>query len=153
MRIDPVLQERLENLIVSMGYELFGCEMLPQGRHRVFRIYLDSAKGVTIDDCSKVSRQVSAMLDVEDAIQDRYLLEVSSPGIDRPLFTIEHYRKMSGKTVKLRLHLPIDQRRQFTGVLQRIEGEDIFLLVEGMEGEVKFPFSAIEKGNVIGGAP
>lgn len=153
MKIDPVLQEKLETLIGSMGYELVGCEMLPQGRQMVFRIYLDSDKGVAIDDCSKVSRQVSAMMDVEDAFQDRYLLEVSSPGVNRLLFTIEHYRKMVGKTVKVRLYLPIDERRQFTGVLQRIEGEDIYLLVEGMEGEVKFSFSAIEKGNVIGGAP
>ena len=90
------------------------------------------------------------MLDVEDSFQGRYYLEVSSPGINRPLFEIEHYRKYVGKSVKIRLHAPINQRRQFNGILQRVEGEDIYLLVEGVEEEVRLPFSAIEKGNLVG---
>lgn len=149
-QFDPVLKERLETLIGSMGYELVGCEMLPQGQQMIFRIYIDGEKGVTVDDCSKVSRQVSAMMDVEDAFQGRYFLEVSSPGINRPLFEIGHYRKAVGKTVKIRLHMPINQRRQFNGVLLKVEGEDIYLQVEGLTEEVIVPFSAIEKGNVVG---
>jgi len=133
-----------------MGYELVGCEMVPQGRQMVFRIYIDSETGVTADGCAQVSYQVSAMMDVEDPIQSRYSLEVSSPGIDRPLFEIEHYRKYIGKTVKIRLYAPINQRRQYKGILQRVEGEDIYLLVDGIEQEVKLPFSAIEKGNLVG---
>jgi ribosome maturation factor RimP len=147
-KVDPVLHERLGNLIGSMGYELFGCEILPQGRQMVFRIYIDTEKGVTIDDCSRVSHQVSAMMDVDDTIQGRYFLEVSSPGINRPLFEPGHYRKVVGKQVKIRLHAPISQRRQFTGIVQSVEGEDICLLVEGA-GEMIVPFSAIEKGNLI----
>lgn len=149
-KIDPVLHERLATLISSMGYELVGCEMVPQGRQMVFRIYIDSETGVTADGCAQVSYQVSAMMDVEDPIQSRYSLEVSSPGIDRPLFEIEHYRKYIGKTVKIRLYAPINQRRQFKGILQRVEGEDIYLLVDGVEQEIKLPFSAIEKGNLVG---
>ena len=149
-KIDPVLHERLATLISSMGYELVGCEMVPQGRQMVFRIYIDSETGVTADGCAQVSYQVSAMMDVEDPIQSRYSLEVSSPGIDRPLFEIEHYRKYIGKTVKIRLYAPINQRRQYKGILQRVEGEDIYLLVDGIEQEVKLPFSAIEKGNLVG---
>ncbi len=103
-KIDPILHERLAQLIGAMGYELVGCEHVPQGRQMLFRIYIDSAKGVTVDDCSQVSRQVSAMLDVEDPFQGRYVLEVSSPGIDRPLFEIEHYQKYVGKRVKVRLY-------------------------------------------------
>jgi len=149
-KIDPVLHERLVQLIVSMGYELVGCEMLPQGQQMVFRIYIDGPKGVTVDDCSRVSRQVSAMMDVEDPFQSRYALEVSSPGIERPLFEIEHYLKYVGKRVKIKLYSPLDQRRQFKGILQRVEGEDIYLLVDDMEQEVKLSYSMIEKANLVG---
>lgn len=148
--IDPVLYERLVTLISSMGYELVGGESLPQGRQRVLRLYIDSPKGITVEDCSKVSRQVGTMIEVEQVIQDSYILEVSSPGLDRPLFEIEHYRKAVGKRVKIRLYLPIDQRRQYKGILQRVDGEDIYLLDDNLEREVKLPFSAIEKANLIG---
>ncbi|MBX3708255.1 MAG: ribosome maturation factor RimP [Gammaproteobacteria bacterium] len=150
IKVDPVLYERLVTLIGSMGYELVGCELLPQGRQVVFRIYIDGENGVTLDDCSRVSHQVSAMMDVEDPIQGRYSLEISSPGIDRPLFDIEHYRRYVGKRVKIRLYSPINQRRQYTGVLQRVEGDDIYLMIEGLEHEIKLSFSAIEKANLIG---
>jgi len=149
-QMDPVLKERLETLIASMGYELLGCECLSQGRQMVFRIYMDGKNAVTIDDCSRVSRQVSAMLDVEEVFQGRYFLEVSSPGINRPLFELEHYRRAIGRTVKIRLHALVNERRQFAGVLLRVEGEDIYLQVEGLMQEVRVPFSVIEKGHVVG---
>jgi ribosome maturation factor RimP len=149
-KIDSTLYEHLETLISSMGYELVGCELIPQGRQRVFRIYIDSKVGVTLDDCSLVSHQVSAMMDVEDPIQGRYLLEVSSPGIDRPLFEIKHYHQYIGRQVKIRLRSPVNQRKQFKGVLKRVEEEDIYLFVEELNQEVKVPFSAIEKANLIG---
>lgn len=149
-KIDLVLYERLVTLIGSMGYELVGCEMLPQGGQLLFRIYIDSPQGVTVEACSQVSRQVSAMMDVEDPFQGRYTLEVSSPGIDRPLFELDHYRKYIGKRVKIRLYTPIDQRRQFKGLLQRVEGDDIYIVVDTSEQEVRLPFSAIEKANLIG---
>lgn len=148
--LDPVLHERLEKLISSMGYELIGYEMQPQGRQMMFRIYIDKLNGVTIDDCSLVSHQVSAMLDVEGPIQSRYILEVSSPGIDRPLFTIEHYRKNIGRRVKIRLYSAINNRRQYKGELLRVEENEIFLLVDGTEHEIKFTFSDVEKANLIG---
>jgi len=118
----------------------------------VFRIYIDSPKGVTVDDCSLVSRQVGAMLDVDGPYQDRYVLEVSSPGIDRPLFELEQYQKCVGKRIKLRLYAAIDNRRQFKGILQRIEGEDIYLLIDDTEEEVKLSYSMIEKANLVGEA-
>jgi ribosome maturation factor RimP len=148
-KINPVLHEKLVKLIGSMGCELVGCELLPMSGKQVFRIYIDSETGVTVDDCSRVSHQVSAMMDVEEPLQGRYSLEVSSPGVDRPLFVIEHYQKYVGCKVKIRLYAPIDQRRQFKGVLQRVEGDNIHLVVDGSETEVVLPFSAIEKGNLI----
>ena len=152
-KIDPVLHDRLATLIESMGYELVGCDLSPQGRLVVFRIFIDGhegKKGVTIDDCSRVSRQVSAMMDVEDPIQGRYTLEVSSPGIDRPLFELKQYLRFVGSRIKIRLHAPIDRRRQYKGILKRVEGEDIYLLEDETDKEVAIPFSAIEKANVIG---
>lgn len=149
-KINPVLHERLDKLLRSMGYELVGCELLPLGRQMVFRIYIDGPKGVTLDDCSLASHQISAMMDVEDPIQGRYTLEVSSPGIDRPLFELAHYRKYIGKQVKIRLHSAINQRRQYKGILQRVEGENIFLLIDDLMQEVTLPFSAIEKANLVG---
>lgn len=149
-KIDPVLHDRLVILINAMGYELVGCEIASQGRQLVFRIFIDSPNGITLDDCSSVSRQVSAMMDVEEPLQGRYVLEISSPGIDRPLFELAHYQKYIGRRVKIRLYSPINQRRHYTGILQRVEGEDIYLSVEGQEQEMVLPFSIIEKANLTG---
>ena len=80
--IDPLVREKLENVIRSMGYELVDCKWVFERQQMIFRIYINSPGGVTVDDCSKVSRQASALLDVLDPIQGRYTLEVSSPGID-----------------------------------------------------------------------
>jgi len=145
--ISTELRNNLNTLIGSMGYEFVGCELAQPGRQTVLRIYIDSATGVTIDDCSKVSRQISAMLDVENPVQGQYLLEVSSPGIDRPLFTMADYQKYIGRQVKIRLHSPINQRRQFSGLLKLVEGDNIYLQVE--DTEVILAFSNIAKANII----
>jgi ribosome maturation factor RimP len=149
-KIDPELHERLSVLISSMGYELVGCELLSMGGQNMFRLYIDSPTGVSSDDCSKVSHQVSALLDVEDPIQTKYVLEVSSPGIDRPLFELKQYEQFIGSEVKMRLFAPIERRKQYKGVLTRVVGEDIHLLVEGVTQEIVIPFSAIDRANIIG---
>lgn len=148
--INAKLYTQLETLIVSMGYELLGCELQPQARHLIFRIYIDRPTGVTVEDCSKVSHQVSAMLDVEDPFQTPYSLEVSSPGIDRPLFKLEHYKKFTGNKIKLKLHIPLANQRKFKGILSRVENDDIFFLPEGTSEEIKVSFDMIEKANLIG---
>jgi ribosome maturation factor RimP len=144
---DITLQDRLASLVSAMGYEFVGCELQRQGRRSVLRIFIDSEKGVTLEDCSRVSYQVSAMLDVDDPIQGEYTLEISSPGLDRPLFKIEHYQKMIGNRIKVRLYAPIDERRKFVGVLLQVEGMDIHLQVD--DKKIVLPFSNIEKANVI----
>lgn len=149
-KIDPALSERFKTVVESMGYELVGCEMASHGSQLLFRIYADSPKGITADDCSRISRQISAMMDVEDPIQSRYVLEVSSPGIDRPLFELDHYRRFIGSRVKVKLMVPVGQRRQYTGLLKGVEGETVHLLVEDTGQAVALPFSNIEKGNLIG---
>lgn len=149
-KVDSELHERLSVLVTSMGYELVGGELLPMGRQKMLRLYIDSPKGVSIDDCSKVSHQISALLDVEDPFESRYVLEVSSPGIDRPLFELKHFERFVGSEVKMRLYAPIAKRKQYKGVVTRVVGEDIHLSVEGLNQEVVIPFSAIERANVIG---
>lgn len=149
--IKPSLYSKLDLLINSMGFELVGCELLGEGRQALFRIYIDSPKGISVDNCQAVSSQVSAMLDVEDPIHHAYRLEVSSPGIDRPLFKLQHYQTYIGSRVKIKLHTLVNKRRQYKGLLHRVEGEDIYLLVgDDFKEEVKLPFSAIEKANLIG---
>ena len=149
-KVDPALCAKFKTVVESMGYELVGCEMQSHGSQVLFRIYVDNAKGITADDCSRVSHQISAMMDVEDPVRSRYVLEVSSPGIDRPLFELAHYRRFIGSRIKVKLAVPIAQRRQYTGLLKSVEGETVHLLVEGSEQEVALPFSNIEKGNLIG---
>jgi ribosome maturation factor RimP len=145
--VESTLRDRLASLVTAMGYEFVGCEMHGQGGGCVLRIYIDNEKGITLDDCSNVSHQVSAMLDVEDPIQGYYNLEISSPGLDRPLFEIEQYPKYIGNRIKVRMHSPINNRRQFVGILQRVDETDIHLLVD--TEEVILPFSGIEKAKVI----
>lgn len=142
-RIASTLGNQLLSIVTAMGYEFVGAQM--QGG--ILQLFIDKENGVGVEDCSRVSRQVSAMLDVEDPIQGRYTLEVSSPGIDRPLFEMAHYTKQLGKRIKVHMQAPINNRRKFVGTLLRIEGNDIHLLVD--EEEMVLPFSEIERANVI----
>lgn len=145
--VEVTLRDRLASVINAMGYEFVGCELQRQGRYSVLRIFIDKEQGITVDDCGSVSRQLSAILDVEDPIQGQYTLEVSSPGLNRPLFEIAHYQKVIGNRVKVRLLAPLDNRRNFVGDLVRVEGMNIHLLIDAVE--IVVPFSNIDKGNVI----
>lgn len=142
--------EALNALIIpvveAMGCEFWGLEYLSSGRSAMLRIYIDNDP-VTVDDCEKVSRQVSSLLDVEDLITSEYTLEVSSPGLDRPLYTLAQYETYIGEDVALRLRLPYEGRRKFKGRLNGVEGEDVLLVVE--DHEFLFPISSIEKANIV----
>ncbi|MEN9461286.1 MAG: ribosome maturation factor RimP, partial [Pseudomonadota bacterium] len=106
--LDTALQQLFEPAVTALGYELVGVERLSFGRRgALLRVYIDSPTGITVDDCGRVSHQISGILDVEEPIKSDYTLEVSSPGLDRPLFALEHYVRFVGKEVSLRLHRPI----------------------------------------------
>ena len=113
----------------------------------MLRIYIDAEAGIDVEGCAKVSRQVSGVLDVEDPISGEYTLEVSSPGMDRPLFTLEQYKAYVGHVVQLKLRMPFDGRRNFKGVLSGIEDEDIVLIVD--QDEYLLPIDHIEKANIV----
>lgn len=125
------LQALLEPAIRVLGCELVGIELLPQGKRSLLRVYIDKAEGVTIDDCSSVSHQLSGILEVEDPIREQYTLEVSSPGLERPLFTQEHFARFSGHMVKLRLYLAFEGRRNFTGKIVGIENDAVIIEIDG----------------------
>jgi len=142
------LQEIIEPVVTALGYEFVGLEYLAQGRHSLLRVYIDSEQGITVDDCGTVSHQLSAVLDVEDPIQWHYTLEVSSPGLDRPLFTKEHFERFSGNEVKLRLLAPDGEgRRKFRGLIKGVRENEIVVEVDG--SEYTFPIENIEKANLV----
>lgn len=143
-------QERLQAMITpvvaSLGCELWGLEYITQGRYTTLRIYIDAPEGVSLEDCEQVSRQISALMDVEDPIDGEYTLEVSSPGLDRPLYTAAQYALYVGETVSLRLRLAIDGRRRFKGVVTAVEDETLLLSVDNKV--VRIPVDRIDKGNL-----
>ena len=141
------LEAMLAPVIEALGYQCWGIEFISQGRHSLLRIYIDHANGVLIEDCEKVSRQISGVLDVEDPISAEYTLEVSSPGMDRPLFTIEQFALHAGDQVKIKLRTPFDGRRNFQGLLRGVEDQDVVVLVE--DHEYLLPIDSIDKANII----
>lgn len=146
-RDQTVLQTLLEPAVTALGYELLGCVYVPQGRRGLLRIYIDSEKGIQLADCEKVSRQVSAVLDVEDPIKGAYTLEVSSPGLNRPLFTLAHFQRVIGEMIELRLHAPIANRRQFRGILQNVVADQIIIKIQ--DAEFKLSFANIARANLL----
>ncbi len=134
----------LEPVVQGMGYELVGVEF--DAHQRVLRVYIDHPDGITLDDCSKVSYQISGVLDVEDPIAGRYQLEISSPGMDRPLFALEHFERFKGELVRLQLSRALDGRRRFKARLLGVEGQEVLL----QDGEVtlRIPYEMIEKARL-----
>jgi len=109
------LSKLIEPVVQELGCELWGIEKLQQGRQVVLKIYIESADGINVDDCARVSRQVSAILDVEDPIPGEYMLEVSSPGVERRLFKPEHFNVCKGEKVQITLRQAFDGRRSLKG--------------------------------------
>ncbi|WP_158379843.1 ribosome maturation factor RimP [Candidatus Williamhamiltonella defendens] len=145
-----ILVEKLKKIIIApvegLGYELVGIEFI-QNRQSVLRIYIDHEKGVTVDSCADVSKEVSLVLDVEDPITIPYNLEISSPGLNRPLFTAKHYAQFIGEKVNLMLRMAIQNQRKWQGVIKSIDGELIIVAVN-QKDEV-FALSNIQKANLI----
>lgn len=133
--------------VEDLGYELVGIEYIRAGKHSTLRVYIDQEKGILVDDCAAVSRQVSAIMDVEDPITNEYTLEVSSPGLDRPLFKAAHYQTFAGEEVKVQLRMPVQNRRRWKGVIVSAEDEIICLNVDGKEE--RFALSNIQKANIV----
>lgn len=137
----------LRPTVEAMALELWGVELLPQGKRSMLRVYIDHKDGVTVDDCAKVSHQISGVLDVEEPVAGEYVLEVSSPGMERPLFTLEQYAPYIGATLNVRLNLAFEGRKKFKGQLVAIEGDDVVIRVD--DEEYLLPFETIHKANLV----
>ena len=145
MKMPDRLTRLVEPVVVGMGYELVGVEF--DAHQRTLRVYMDSETGVQVGDCSAVSHQLSGVLDVEDPIPGNYHLEVSSPGLDRPLFTPGHFDRFKGSLVRIQLLRPLDGRRRFKARLLGLEGDQVKLL----DGETQFdvPFESIDRARLV----
>tara|TARA_R110000744_G_scaffold9682_22_gene30815 strand:+ start:89 stop:517 length:429 start_codon:yes stop_codon:yes gene_type:complete len=133
--------------VEALGFEMVGIEFVRAGKHSTMRVYIDHPDGISVDHCAEVSHQVSAVLDVEDPINTEYNLEVSSPGMERPLFKLQHYIESVGEIVTLRLKMPMGDRRNFKGKL--LSEADGMLTIEVDNQEFVLAFANIEKGNVV----
>ena len=146
-------QDKLTQLLLpaveGLGYELVGIEHLPMGKHTVLRIYIDSSDGITVEDCSRVSHQLSGVLEVEEPIKGQFTLEVSSPGIDRPLFSVEQFKQFVGSKVKLKLYHAIEGKRKIQGLIESIAGEDINIKDADSDTTFQLQMDDIDKANII----
>jgi len=145
MKVPERLTRLVEPVVAGMGYELVGCEF--DSRQRILRVYIDSESGIMIEDCSRVSHQLSGVLDVEDPISGDYQLEISSPGMDRLLFTPAHFERFRGHLARLQLLRPVDGRRKFKARLLGFEEGKVIL----QDGEATFaiPFELIDKARLV----
>lgn len=134
--------------LAALGFELVSCAFVNEAGRKTLRVLIDAPAGISVENCSDASRQINAVLDVEANITAPYDLEVSSPGLDRPLITLAHYQRFVGSQVKIKLHTPLEGRRHFTGQLitAAVENE-ITLLVDGKT--ITLALDNIEKANVV----
>jgi ribosome maturation factor RimP len=141
------IEQLLKPTIEDMGYVLWGCDYLAQGRHSLLRVYIDKEEGIGIGDCERVSRQVGALLDVEDAIPGNYSLEISSPGVPRPLFRPWQYQVYNGQGVHIKLFKPVLGQRKHAGTIVSANEDTLVLEISGKEQD--FLFSNIVKANLM----
>jgi ribosome maturation factor RimP len=136
----------VEPVVERLGYELILVELVHDRQGTVLRLFVDQQGGVTLEDCARVSREVGAMLDVEDPIEGPYHLEVSSPGLDRPLVRQGDFVRFAGQKARIVTQERVGGRRTFRGVLQGVEGDRVLLLVDGQL--LRIPLAEIARANV-----
>jgi ribosome maturation factor RimP len=146
-KFEQKITDMLRPAVEEVGKELLGVEFVSAGKHSILRLFIDHENGINVDDCAEVSHQVSAILDVEDPISTEYSLEVSSPGLDRPLFEKPHFEAVVGETIDVRLGLPMNGRRKFKGLLEAVENDLLVVVVDGEHYELAI--SNVDKANLV----
>lgn len=137
----------LEIILPAEGLELFDVQFRREGHGWVLRVFIDSETGVTLDHCSTISRELGQYLDVEDIIDHAYNLEVSSPGLERPLRGLEDFRRFIGKKARVKFHEPLDGNKTFEGMLKDVSEEYIVMTIEGGQ-DLRFTFDKINKARL-----
>ncbi|MBR9726468.1 ribosome maturation factor RimP [Shewanella intestini] len=145
--LESKLVDMLSGPVQAIGFDLWGIEYVQAGKHSVIRVFIDAENGINIEDCAEASRQVSAILDVEDPISTEYTLEVSSPGVDRPLFTAKQYAAYIGEDAKVQLTMPVAGSRNLKGKITAVDGQMLSFMVDGKELIVAL--DNVRKGNII----
>lgn len=141
------LVKLIEPIVEGLGYECVGIEFNPHPRHGLLRIYIDTDEGIVLEDCTKVSHQLSGMLDVEEPIPSNYQLEVSSPGADRPFFKLSQFEKFIGSTVIINLFRPINKQRKIIGQIDSVV--DNIILLKQADQRLEIPFQAMSKARLV----
>ncbi|KAA3640989.1 MAG: ribosome maturation factor RimP [Proteobacteria bacterium] len=120
----------IQPVITDLGFDLWGIEYMPQKSGALVRIYIDHEQGITVDNCADCSREISAVLEVEDPIKSAYVLEVSSPGLDRVLFDEKQFSLYIGEQAKVKLTQPVNGSRKITGTIKSVIDDEITLVNE-----------------------
>jgi ribosome maturation factor RimP len=143
--------ERVEKIAraaaADSGVDLVHVELAGIKRDQVVRVYIDKEGGVTIEDCTNVSRTVETVLDADDFMPGKYVLEVSSPGIERQLYSLADFVKFAGQLAKVKTKIDIDGQKTFVGAITAVAGEEI-TLDDRTRGTVTFPYSMVDKANL-----
>ncbi len=141
------LESIFEPILADLGYELLLVEIKGGGEDCLLRVYIDGPNGIGLGDCEAASREMSAAMDVADVIAEAYTLEVSSPGLDRPLTKRVHFEQFTGQTVRIQMRQAVDGRRRFRGVITGLDNDNVCLEVDG--AAVALPFELIEKARLV----
>ena len=136
-----------ENAANEENLELVHVEMIGSAKNPTLRIFIDKPDGVTLDDCSNISRQMSAVLDADDFIPTAYTLEVSSPGLERELYSLKDFEKYAGNLAKVKTRHPINGQKNFRGRITEVKGEEI-IFEDVTNGTVRFPYNTVAKANL-----
>ncbi len=145
--IDERIREIAAGAAEKNGLELVHVEAVGFGKNKTIRIFIDKQTGITHDDCSAVSSEVSELLDAADLIESAYLLEVSSPGLERELYSLKDFEKFAGNLLRVKTKTAINGQKHFRGKILKVEGEEIFF-EDRTSGEASFPYSAVAKANL-----
>ncbi|MCS7233735.1 MAG: ribosome maturation factor RimP [Synergistetes bacterium] len=141
------IEEEIQSVVEREGVELLGVELVTESGRRVLRVYIDSPMGVSLKDCERVSKAIDPILDRIDLIEGRYFLEVSSPGIERPLFKMKDYERFKGEIVKINTNVFIEGRRNFTGKIKAAGNTSV--VIETDSGDVEIAFENINKAKLV----
>ena len=145
--MQTALDKLIKSTVEGLGYILWGYEYRPHSESALLRIFIENNDGISIDDCATVSRQIGAVLDVENIIPVAYILEVSSPGMDRVLFNPKQYQDYIGETIKIRTRTPINERRNFKGSLIKASDTEVTLDIDNQAFEI--PFDSIDRARLV----
>lgn len=142
------IREITEKAAAARGLEFVHSELAGTKRNAVLRIFVDKPGGVTIDDCGELSRDVEAILDEIDLIPSAYVLEVSSPGLERELYDIDDFRKFTGKKARVKTNVEIGGRRSFKGTIESVDGDSVQFADKAV-GSISIPYAAVTKANLV----